>query len=155
MTVRIVLTIYFSLAFYCFGMLVLENDVNYASWSMIGDSEFPHYHQKLESLLQPLFMVPLTLLLIVSIILLWIRPENIKRHHVWIVLILVVYIIGESMMIQVPIHQQLSIRKSNELLSTLIQTHRLYRLPAEVLFFVMNVYLLHLVLPEKSTQRTN
>lgn len=152
MTQRIVLTTYFCLSFYCFGALVVENDVNYNTWLLIGNHEFPAYHQNPEALLGPVFMLPLTLLLIVSIVLLWVRPYSIKLLDTWIVIILNAYIIAESMLVQVPIHKQLSVEKTPLLIETLIRTHIWYRLPAEVLLFAFNIYLLYKVLPAKRAE---
>lgn len=140
------LTVYFVLSFYTFGALVIENDVNYNTWITIGDAEFPAYHRRLQQLLIPVFMVPLGLQLLVSILLLIVRPLIISRRVIVSFIILNVYVLGESSLVQVPIHNALNLEKNSELLGELISTHQSLRLPAEILLFVLNVIQLYKVI---------
>jgi len=135
-------TLYLVLAFYCFGALVVENDVNYPTWHFISDKDFPVYHQKLESYLKVFFKTPLTLYLIISVLFLWWRPRTVKRLAVIIALLLYVYILVLSLSSEVPIHDTLNHQKSHQLISTLIFIHHAFRLPAEILLFLCNTYIM-------------
>jgi len=136
-------TLYLVLAFYCFGALIIENDVNYPTWHFISDKDFPVYHQKLESYLNIFFKAPLTLYLFISILFLWWRPNRLKRPIVIISLLLYLYILALSLLAEVPIHNTLNHQKSHQLISNLIFIHRSFRLPAEILLFLCNTYIMY------------
>ena len=138
-------TLYLVLSFYCFGALIIENDVNYPTWRFISDADFPVYHQQLESYLNIFFKLSLTLYLFISILFLWRRPSRLKRSTVIIALLLYVYILALSLLMEVPIHETLNHQKSRELVNSLILVHRVYRLPAEILLFFCNTYILYSV----------
>lgn len=146
---QIITTSYFALSFYVLGALVIENDVNYPTWFFISDTDFPAYHQKLQRLLEPFFMFPIGLLLLNTLLLFWLRPAGVARWSIIAAFLVLIYILVESFLIQVPIHEQLNISKNPILLEELIQTHRSYRLPAEVLLFILNNYILFRLLATK------
>ena len=150
-TKTVVLTLYFIVSFYCFGALVIENDVNYKTWYFIRSSDFPLFHQQLQRLLLPVFMFPLALQLFLCIVLLWAKPSNVSKLYVWALVFLNIYILGISFLLQVPIHDKLNVQKSNALLNELIYTHASYRLPAEVLLFILNGVLLFKLLELKAS----
>jgi hypothetical protein len=133
---RYVTAIYLILSFYCLGALVIENDVNYPTWQWIGDQDFPQYHRRLEQLLRVPFMAPLTLLLVANIALVRFHRREVPRYVVWLSAVNCVYLLAESLLVQVPIHATLDHVKTNEVLEELCRTHLYYRLPSEVLLFV-------------------
>jgi len=59
--ISIITTGYFCLSFYVFGCLILENNVNYATWHLIRKEDFGAFHQQLGNLLQPYFFLPMLL----------------------------------------------------------------------------------------------
>jgi hypothetical protein len=137
-----VLTLYFIISFYCFGALVIENDVNYRTWYFIGSNDFPVFHKHLETRLFPVFMLPLALQLFFSLALLWVNVATINRQYRWALVSLNIYILVISFLLLVPIHEELNIHKTDVLIDKLIRTHELYRLPAETLLFILNSILL-------------
>lgn len=132
---RYVTAIYLILSFYCVGALVIENDVNYRTWQWIGDQDFPQYHRRLEQLLRVPFMAPLTLLLVANLALVRFHRPEVPRYVVWLSAINCVYLLAESLLVQVPIHATLDHVKTDAVLEELRRTHLYYRLPSEVVLF--------------------
>ena len=148
--ISITTTGYLCLSFYVFGCLVLENNVNYATWHLIRKEDFGAYHQQLEKLLQPYFFLPMLLQLLFNIAFIWLHPPQLKRGLIILVFLLNAYIIAESLLIQVPIHQALEHNKSELLLNQLIDKHLTYRLPSEILGAVFNILILNKIIMNKS-----
>ena len=146
---RSMVTGYFVLSFYTFGALIIENDVNYQTWMAIGEAEFPAYHRKLQELLLPLFMIPLALQLLLSILLLVSRQSFMAKPVIVIIILLNLYIILISFLVQVPIHNELNLHKNSLLLNQLIFTHQRLRLPAEILLFLVNVVQLFKIIRQR------
>ncbi|MBC8074296.1 MAG: hypothetical protein IAG13_38610 [Deltaproteobacteria bacterium] len=146
---KYVTAIYLILSFYCLGALVIENDVNYPSWQWIGDQEFPQFHRRLEQRLLVPFMAPLTLLLVANLAMVWFHLRGVPRYIVWLSAINCVYLLAESLLIQVPIHETLDHVKTNAVLEELHRTHLYYRLPSEVVLFVTAAAVLLESLPGK------
>ncbi|HZI23880.1 MAG TPA: hypothetical protein VFD46_02325, partial [Chryseolinea sp.] len=146
------LTAYFMVSFYNFGTLVIENDVNYSTWLCIPLHAFPSYHMELEKRLFVVFMIPLIVQGTLAFVLVITRTS---RHQTLMILtaLCIVYILAESLLVQVPIHAKLNTSPSMDLLEELISTHRLYRLPAEIILFFLTGILLfrHLIhVPDKT-----
>lgn len=138
----LITTGYFFFSFYVLGSLVLENDVNYQTWHLIGDENFSEYHRRLEGLLGVFLFLPMTLQLLFNGLLIRFRSSVISRKWVVIMLLFNTYIVVESLLVQVPLHQALEENFNVELLEHLISTHRIFRLPAVILAGGANLYLL-------------
>ncbi len=139
---RFVLTLYFFLVFYLVGELVMENEVNYRTWQWIGADEFPLYHQELERLLQPFMMAPLTLLVVLSWIMVWQRnSKNIRILFLTNALLFSAFTII-SLLVMVPVHNQLSQEYNAELIQYLIKYNSLFRSPIVLAVSIINLYLL-------------
>lgn len=145
-----VTTAYFALSFYVFGCLAIENDVNYATWYQLSAGCFHSYHQVLESFLRLFMFTPMGLQLLVNGLLLWRHPANLPRWTLVVTFLLNGYIIAESLLIQVPVHQALEEQFSTALLDQLLLRHRTLRLPAELLVAGLNGWLLHRVIHASS-----
>ncbi|GAB3220809.1 hypothetical protein [Spirosoma arcticum] len=140
------LTGYFILSFYVLGGLIIENDANYPTWYQLDASHFEAYHYSLESRLSYLLFTPLAIHLLLNGLLVWFPPAGIPRWPLVLTLLLSGYIIVESVLIQVPIHQALAANYSPKLVSQLIDHHRTWRLPAEVLVGSLNAWCLYRVI---------
>lgn len=147
-------TLYLILCFYCFGALIIENDVNYSTWHFISDESFPMYHQQLENSLGLFFRFPLTLLLITNILFVWWHPKIITKAVILLALALFVYILTESFLVQVPLHNELKHVKTDEIITRLITTHQMFRLPAEIIWFLCNVFILFKIISNQSQKFT-
>jgi hypothetical protein len=140
---RLLTSIYLALVFYCIGAIMIENEVNYRTWLLVGAQEFPAFHTAFDELLFPFFMLPLALCLFFSFLLMVIKPPR-KYLLIYIVNFAVLaYFLGISLLLQVPIHQHLNEQHSRGQILKLIDNNTLYRLPAVVLMLVLNFYLLY------------
>lgn len=144
------LTAYFVLSFYVLGALVIENDVNYATWYQIDADRFGAYHRALEGRLQLYLFAPMGIHLLLNGLIIWFRPATIPRWPFVVALLLNGYVVAESLWVQVPIHQALAERYSAQLVDELIRYHRLLRLPAELLVGGLNGWLLYRCLRTRS-----
>lgn len=138
-----VLTAYFVVSFYVLGALVIENDVNYATWYQIDGTSFQAYQQDLESRLQLYLFTPMAVHWLLNGLLIWLRPTYLPRWLFVCTFVLNGYVMGESLLIQVPIHQALAHRYSVALVDQLILYHQWWRLPAELLVGGLNCWLLY------------
>lgn len=140
--------LYLVLAFYVLGALVLENEVNYGTWHLIDPAGFGAYHRALEARLGPALFAPMTLQLLLNLLLVWVRPPSLPRGWVLAALALHGYVIVESLLVQVPLHAQLDHGSTKPLLDRLIHSHRVFRLPAEVAAFGVDLaFLVRLTRP--------
>ncbi len=129
---RIVFATYILVTFYVLGCLAVENDVNYATWRHISPEDFARFHRSVEQGLQPIMFMPMTLHLLVGAFLVALPPAPLRRIHVVPAVLLNLYVVVESVTVQVPIHKALELAKTPELVEALIATHHMYRLPAEI-----------------------
>ena len=128
----VLLAVYVALSCYVFGCLVIENDVNYVAWNEVGAAEFPAFHRAMEAGLRLAMFTPMAVQLVVGLMLIWFRPPWIARGWVIAAVACNLYVVVESMLVQVPLHQMLEQAKSAEHLQALLRSHRLYRLPVEI-----------------------
>ncbi|MFC4874425.1 hypothetical protein [Negadavirga shengliensis] len=148
---RLLTSIYLALVFYCIGAIMIENEVNYRTWLLVGAEEFPAFHTTFDELLFPFFKLPLALCLFFSFLLMAIKPPR-KYLLIYIVNFAVLtYFLGISLWLQVPIHEQLNEQHSTGQILKLIDNNRLYRSPAVVLMLVSNFYLLYVSIDRRNS----
>ncbi|GAB3913757.1 hypothetical protein GCM10028803_58330 [Larkinella knui] len=135
-------TAYFVVSFYVLGALIIENDVNYSTWYQIESTSFSAYHQSLESHLRIYLFTPMAIQFLLNGLLIRQKPVALRSWFI-VTLVLNGYIIGESLLVQVPIHKALTNRYSVDLIDRLIMYHLWWRLPAELLVGGINTWLLH------------
>lgn len=138
----IIPTGYLALSFYIFGCLVLENDVNYSTWRVLTHTDFSVYHELLENQLKVFLFLPMAVHLAFNILLFWFRPREVKMPVLILLLLINIYVVAESLLVQVPVHAELQRQWSLEAVNRLIYMHRFYRLPAEIFALILNFYLL-------------
>jgi hypothetical protein len=139
----ILLTVYFVLVFYLIGAIAIENEVNYRTWRLVGAAEFPAFHQAFDQLLTPFFKVPFGLCLLIGFLLIFFRPQRDLLGIYIINFIILAYFIAFSLLILVPIHDQLSEMHSTVLIEQLIRYNTSGRVPAVILLVFTNIYLLY------------
>lgn len=143
------LTAYFVGSFYVLGALIIENDVHYVTWYQIGSTHFRAYHQALESRLQVFLFTPMAIQLLLNGWLVWRRPTGLPRWPFVVTGLLYGYVVVESLLVQVPLHRALASQYSVELLDQLIASHRVGRLPAELLAGSLTGWILYQSLTKK------
>lgn len=112
----------FALTFYCLGASFVEGFVNYRTWAFIGPAEFRAYHHALSPRIIATLVVPVALQFLMSILLLWFRPQAVPRWAIVPPIILGAINWASSILIQIPIQAQLSNGFSLELIEKLIVT---------------------------------
>ncbi len=139
---KYLLVVYFFLNFYLAGVFVLEIEVNYRTWLLIGADEFPLYHQTLMKLLRPVLLLPLAIAGMIS----WLMVilAHFKNHRtlflIHALLLTTFSIVSLTMM--VPLHIQLSQVFDAEMIQQLIFRSALFRLPLQIAMVTINLYLL-------------
>ncbi len=128
---------------------MIENEVNYRTWLLVGKTEFPEFHLKFDELLFPYFKLPIALCLLLSIGLVFNAPTTKLRRVCILNSSLLAYFLVISFVLQVPIHNELNLRHETEKILELIENNIFYRFPAVLLMIVSNFYLLYTVLDEK------
>ena len=98
----------FALVFYGTGAGFIESFVNYPTWRLIGAEEFRAYHRALGPLVIGYLVFPLMLATLLTVALLWLRPNAIPRWAIALSLALQVITWVSTFTIQIPIQMELS-----------------------------------------------
>jgi hypothetical protein len=133
---------YFFIIFYLVGVLVIENEVNYRTWLLVGINEFPEIHKAFDHLLTPFLKVPLTIGLLVSWIMVFInQPKKTRILFLSNAIFLTAFVVI-SLAVHVPIHNQLNEIHDIHQINRLIETNTVYRLPLVIIITGLNLWLL-------------
>jgi hypothetical protein len=147
----ILLTIlYFFLNFYLAGALMIENEVNYRTWLLVGANEFPEFHKAFDHLLTPFLKVPLTVGLLLSWIMVFLNQPRKTRIFFLANAIILTAFVGISLTVHVPIHNQLNEMHDIHLINRIIETNTAYRLPLLIFFIGINLWLLFNAIQRKT-----
>jgi hypothetical protein len=120
---RVLFMLVFALVFYVTGASFVQSFVNYPTWKLIGASEFTSYHQGMSSLIIKTMVLPWLVEILLTIVLLWLRPRVIPRRAIALALILNLIPLISTITIQIPIQIQLGENgQSLELLNRLVAT---------------------------------
>src|SRR5436190_1260161 len=103
----IVFSVYILVTFYVFGGGVVNSLVAYRTWRAVGENEFAKFHHIDASLIIPLFVVFFFFSFIPQILLFWFRPVSISKSLVWIALFLNLITLISTIVIQIPIQNEL------------------------------------------------
>lgn len=98
----------FALVFYGTGASFVESFVNYPTWRLIGANEFRAYHQTLSPLVIGYMVIPMVITTLLSVFLLWFRPDTIPQWAIWLAVVLQLIPCVSTVAIQFPIQVQLS-----------------------------------------------
>jgi hypothetical protein len=98
----------FALVFYGMGAASVESFVNYATWPLIGANEFRAYHRALSPLIIGHMVIPMLVTTILTILLVWFRPESVPRWMISLAIVLQLAVWLSTITIQLPIQGQLS-----------------------------------------------
>ncbi|MDA1370632.1 MAG: hypothetical protein O2971_07710 [Proteobacteria bacterium] len=124
MVSRWIFLIAFTLVFYGTGAAFVEGFVNYSSWHLIGANEFITYHQFITPRVLIFLVAPLLLGTVLTILMLWSRPQAIPAWVVWAAIATQAVAWISTIAIQLPIQFQLSeFGLSVDLLERLIVTN--------------------------------
>ena len=107
---------------YSLGANCVERFVNYQSWPRLGDADFGPYHRSQQPWILGFVVGPLALALLLQVLLLLRRPDNVPS---WIVLLLIAASVAgfvSTFAIQIPIHRQLDHGYSQQLVARLLRT---------------------------------
>lgn len=154
----IVFSVYILLTFYVFGGGIVNSLVGYRTWRVVGENEFPEFHQIDSALIIPLFVIFFFLSFIPQVLLFWFRPVIISKWLIWLALVLNLVALISTITIQIPIQTELDKRFSLELIDRLISTDMIYRRIPMALMAVTNFLMLYKVVkqavskPNLSTQ---
>lgn len=141
----IVFSIYILLAFYVLGGGIVNSLVSYPTWRLVGENEFPKFHQIDSSLIIPLFVIFFFLSFVPQILLFWFRPMIISKWLVWLALLFNLIALISTITIQIPIQLELDKRFSIELIDRLISTDMIYRRIPMALMAIINFLMLYKV----------
>jgi hypothetical protein len=140
--IALLTVLYYFLIFYLIGALMIENEVNYRAWLLVGANEFPEFHASFDRLLTPFLKVPLTFGLLLSWVMVFINQPKKTRILFLSNAILLTAFVVVSLTVQVPIHSQLNEIHDIHLINRLIDTNTAYRLPLLILIAGLNLRLL-------------
>lgn len=105
---RLLFLFVFALMFYIAGAGFVESFVNYPTWKLIGASEFQTYHNALSQRIVPLMVLPWLVEIVLTILLIWVRPRVIPRTAIVFALALNLIALVSTIFIQIPIQAALS-----------------------------------------------
>ncbi|TVQ17540.1 MAG: hypothetical protein EA361_02330 [Bacteroidetes bacterium] len=139
---KYLLSAYFFLNFYLAGVFVLEIEVNYRTWLLIGADEFPLYHQSLTKLLVPVLLVPMVIAVMLSWYM-WFKTALSKERTLFLIhaLLFTAFTIA-TLTMMVPLHNQLSQAFDVEIIRQLIFRSAIFRLPLQVAMVIISFVLL-------------
>jgi hypothetical protein len=98
----------FALVFYGNGAGFIESFVNYSSWHLIGEAQFPAYHQFISPRVWGYLVAPALLGTVFTILMLWARPAVIPAWAVWAAIAAQAVVWISTATIQIPIQLQLA-----------------------------------------------
>jgi len=116
------LFVFFMLSFYCFGAGIMDSFAIYHEWLFVGNAEFATLHQEASIRIVSLYVLPLVICTICTVLLFWYRPTLLPKSLVWMAFACELVIWLSSAFIQIPIQFQLDKGKDMELLNKLIDT---------------------------------
>ncbi|MDQ3687683.1 MAG: hypothetical protein M3430_19075 [Acidobacteriota bacterium] len=136
----------FALVFYVVGAGFVQSFVNYPTWKLIGADEFKTYHNGMSPLIIKFMVLPWLLEIVLTISLLWLRPQIIPRRAVVVAALMLNAVTAIStLMVQSPIQIQLGDSGlSVELLDRLLETDSI-RAAASVLKAFLYLWMMSLV----------
>jgi len=138
----IIFSVYILLSFYVLGGGIVNSLVSYRTWRMVGENEFPAFHQVDSKLIIPLFVIFFLLSFVPQALLFWFRPAVVSKKLVWLALLLNLVALVSTITIQIPIQAQLDKKFSMELIDRLISTDMLYRRIPMFLLAIVNFIML-------------
>ncbi|MEP6788802.1 MAG: hypothetical protein ABJB40_10255 [Acidobacteriota bacterium] len=137
----------FALIFYGMGASFVESFVNYPTWRLIGANEFLAYHHAISPLVIGYMVIPMVLATVLTILLVWFRPEPIPRWAIWLSVFLQMLVWVSTAAIQVPIQIQLSTTGlSLPLIDQLIFTNLWFRKIPQIINIVLFLWMMALML---------
>lgn len=143
---RILLVVYIILNVYVFSVGTLQGLLNYQAWTLIGDLEFPSLHQAVSEQTLKLFLPFLLLSIPFNFVMIWLRLPVISKRIVVLVAVLNLAIFIATMVLIIPIQNQLDQHKSVELIAKLVQYHLYFRaLPGMVVLLAIFTMLFQIV----------
>ncbi|HLA52623.1 MAG TPA: hypothetical protein VK618_04940, partial [Flavitalea sp.] len=119
---RWITPMFFALAFYGFGAGMMDSFAMYPTWRMVGADEFAAFHKVAGTRIQLIFVLPLLIMTVFTVLLFWHRPVAVSRTLVWVALIFTIIPWLSSALIQIPIQTALDSGKDEILLEKLILT---------------------------------
>lgn len=154
-TSTLVFSVYILLTFYVFGGGIVNSLVSYRTWRVVGENEFPKFHQIDSSFIIPLFVIFFFLSFIPQILLFWFRPMIISKWLVWMALTFNMITLISTVTIQIPIQTELDKRFSLELIDRLISTDMIYRRIPMALMAIINFLMLYKVVRHSVNKTTS
>lgn len=97
----------FASVFYVVGAGFVQSFVNYPTCNLIGADEFKTYHNGMSALIIQFMVLPWLVEIVLTIPLLWLRPQVIPRRAVMASLMLSAVIAVSTVTVQIPIQIQL------------------------------------------------
>lgn len=142
---RLYFMILFALVFYVVGAGFVQSFVNYPTWHLVGAAEFKAYHNEMSPLIMKFMVLPWLAEILLTILLLRLRPRAVPRRAVAVALALNAVSVVSTALIQIPIQIQLGDSGlSLELLNQLLETD-LIRVAAGVLKALLYLWMMSLV----------
>ena len=124
--------------------------VGYQIWKLVGQDEFPKFHQADNLLIIRVFVIFFFLSFVPQILLFWFRPAVIPKWMLGLALLLNLTMLISSITIQIPIQIKLDEKYSIELIERLIQTDLIFRVVPMILLALINFAMLYKVVRNSS-----
>lgn len=143
---QILAVVYILLNIYVFCVGAWQGLLNYPAWTLLGDAEFPRFHQAVHqrtlSLYLPFFLLSLPL----NFVMIWFRHPAISRGFVVLVAFLNLANFIVTLTLAIPIQDQLDQHKSVALIDQLVWYHLYLRvLPGTVVLLAIAAMLYQLI----------
>ncbi len=121
----------------------MQSVMNYPAWKIIGATEFPSFHQSVDSRIF-LFFVPIVFLSVpVSLLMVRFGHPAISRKLILVMALINLFIFIVTVTLAIPIHVQLAQMKSIELIDKLIFYDRYLRIIPGIVGMILNFVMLH------------
>ena len=138
---NLVTLLFFALSLFCFGGGFVQG-FQYSSWKLIPTASFPAVHHEIELRIQRYYVPFLLLSVPLTVLLIWFHHPAMSRNLIIVGAVLQAYIVASTIIIAVPIQQQLGVALSARLVDKLIWYHRYMRLAPGILHLLVVLVLL-------------
>ena len=143
---QILTVVYLLLNIYVFCVGAWQGLLNYPAWTLLGDTEFPAFHQAVHQRTLQLYLPFFLFSLPLNFVMIWFRHPVLSRGLVILVAFLNVANFIVTLTLAIPIQEQLDQHKSVALIEQLIWYHLYLRvLPGTVVLLAITAMLYQLV----------
>lgn len=143
---QILTVLYLILNIYVFCVGAWQGLLNYPAWTLLGDTDFPGFHQAVHQRTLRLYLPFFLLSLPLNFVMIWFRHPVISKGLVGLVAFLNLSNLIVTLTLAIPIQEQLDKHKSVALIEQLVWYHMYLRvLPGSVVLLAIATMLYQLI----------